>query len=700
MKKMSIPKRKLLSGHTCSDRKEKNLDYLTVKEFSELSGYSERHARRICQNGTVNSKSKKNTSNGRISYTIPVSSLPEDLQAKYYAKLKKDTGLAPELMEDKSEKTLKKPLKSVKKAFEEYSQAEREEMSTWCEILREWQELRAGYKKKTEFDADFVGKCRIEHPKLADRISERTLYRKYAAYINNDYDNLIDKRGGWNRGQSSIREEVWMIYASLYLSFQNPNIALCHRRTVAWCKTNYPEFVESIPDVSAFRRRTKKELSGAVASWIRDGGKKCMAKFGIFAERDYSNLEANDVWIFDNHTLDIISIAPNGRPHRMSLTAIQDAKSGVIVGYNPCDDPCSESTLFAVHRAVSGNFGLCRYAYLDNGSEFCAGDIAGRGHRKGWNSGDKPPTIFELLGIKSQFALPANPDAKNIERFFNTFKEQFSKSQSGFCGGTVVERHESMNRRVKNREIPTDEEVMELLGLYIKSYNAGEYGGKEAKFKGMSRIDVWNQSVNSERVKFRDAASEEDLALLLARSTRYQKIGRNGVFIKMYGKKIWFRDDNAVFNEGKDVYVRYNPYNLESVRIYDKDTDRYLWTYPRADYLAVPFLAAESENDRDKIALYQKKYAENRKAIKAKAESYTNSPYAVDFNEAAINEMQLAIENYEVRKPARFEPVTAQEVNIEYPERENVVEVDFTGLQELQELRAMNDRLEKSKKGA
>lgn len=194
-----------------------------------------------------------------------------------------------------------------------------------------------------------------------------------------------------------------------------------------------------------------------------------MAKFGIFAERDYSNLEANDVWIFDNHTLDIISIAPpNGRPHRMSLTAIQDAKSGVIVGYNPCDEPCSESTLFAIHRAVSNDFGLCRYSYLDNGSEFCA--------------------------------------------------------------GTVVERHESMNRRVKNREIPTDEEVMELLGLYIKNYNAGEYGGKE-------------------------------------------------------------------------VYVRYNPYNLDSVRIYDKDTDKYLWIYPRADYLAVPFLAAESEDGKDKIAL-------------------------------------------------------------------------------------------------
>lgn len=108
------------------------------------------------------------------------------------------------------------------------------------------------------------------------------------------------------------------------------------------------------------------------------------------------------------------------------------------------------------------------------------------------------------------------------------------------------------------------------------------------------------------------------------------------------------------------AYVRYNPYNLESVRVYDRYTDKYLCTYPRADYLDVPFLAAESEDGRDKVALYQKKYVETRKAIKSKAESYTNSPYAVDFNEAAINEMWLAAKSYEVRKPTDFGPVTAQ----------------------------------------
>lgn len=666
------------------------MDYLTVKELAELKGCSLRHAQRIINEEKIKAEIQFDAEIKQERYMIPVSTLPEDLKAKYYNKLKKEGGTAPELIESE---VLKQRKNTVKKAFEGYSEAERNEMASWIRILDEWRELRAGYKKKTVFDADFVGKCRIEHPELD--VSVDILYRKYNAYINNDYDGLINKRGGWNRGRSSIREEVWQIYASLYLSFQNPKVSVCYRRTVAWCITNYPDFVADIPDERAFRRRTQKELSGAVASWIRDGEKKCLAKFGIFAERDYSNLEANDVWIFDNHTLDIISIAPNGKTHRMSLTAIQDAKSGIIVGYNPCDDPCSESTLFAMHRAISGGFGVCRYAYLDNGTEFCAADVAGGGHRTSWNKEKKPPAIFKLLGIKSQFALPANPDAKNIERFFYTFKEQFSKSQTGFCGGTVVERHESMNKRVRNREIPTDEEVIKSLEVFIKSYNSSPYGGKEAKYKSMSRIEVWNRSVNSERVTFRDVASEEDLALLLARNTRYQKIKRNGVYVNMYGKKIWFRDDNTVFNIDKEVYVRYNPYCLDNVRVYDKETDKYLWTYQRADYLSVPFLAADTEDGKDKVAIYQENLYKNRNAIKSKFDEYKNSPYAIDYVAAAINEMNLSAKIFEVKKPSRFEPITAAELNEQNPGRENIVSVEI--LDELAQLKAVNDRLEKAK---
>lgn len=668
------------------------MEYLTVKEVSEIKKCSVQYIRKNCKDGKIDCKTELN-SKSRMKYLIPVSALSEQEQAIYYKQVKEKIGLSPGLIQE-AEKPLKQHSKTVKKAFEEYSEDERKEMAVWCKILQEWQSVRIKYKSKANADEDFIGKCRIEHPDI--EISRDILYRKYSAYVNNDYDGLVDHRGGHNKGQSAIAPKVWGIFASLYLTYQNPKISNCYRTTVAWCKTHYPELVADMPSERTFRRRVKSELEGAVSSYIRDGEAKCLAKYGIFAERDYDKLEANDVWIFDNHTLDIVSMSPNGKPHRMSITTIQDAKSGVIVGCNPCDDPCSESTLLAVRRAVMNGYGIPKYWYLDNGSEFSTHDIATRGHRKkaSWNKGDDPPTILELLGIKSIFALVANPDAKNIERFFYTFKEWFSKAQNGYCGGTILERHPALKGKIKNGEIPTDDEVMNLIEVFIRSYNSGNYGGKEAKYKGNSRIDVWNKSINSERTTFRDVASDEELTLLLARTSRYQKIKRNGVFVSMYGKKIWFRNEDTPFNIGKEVYVRYDPSCLDNVRVYDKETDEYLWTYPRADYLDVPYLAVDSEEGREKIKTYQVNYARTREAIKKRVEDYTQSPEAIDYVSARINEMELSSQNYEIKRPAKFEPITAKEANIESPERENIVAVDFS---ELEELRAMNDRLEKAK---
>ncbi|MGN1037119.1 MAG: hypothetical protein ACI4PX_05040, partial [Ruminococcus sp.] len=158
------------------------MDYLTVKEVAELKVCSERYIKKLCKDSKLETIQELNCK-GRMKYLIPISALSEDLQAKYYARLKKETGLAPELKEEKE--PLKKRLKGSEKAFEEYSEAERQEIAEWCDILREWQELRANYKKKTDFDSDFVGKCRIEHPNL--QISESILYRKYKAYLENDY---------------------------------------------------------------------------------------------------------------------------------------------------------------------------------------------------------------------------------------------------------------------------------------------------------------------------------------------------------------------------------------------------------------------------------------------------------------------------------------------------------------------------------
>ena len=178
-------------------------------------------------------------------------------------------------------------------------------------------------------------------------------------------------------------------------------------------------------------------------------------------------------------------------------------------------------------------FGIPKSIYMDNGREFLNHDIAGIGHRKRKSMEDQPdpPPIFARLGIEMENAIVRNARAKPIERTFRIVKEQFSKCFTGFCGGAITERPESLNSRIKSGNIPADHTIRETLEKWIDGvYNCQEYGGSELKFKGMTRIEVWNKTIKTVR-----KAAESHLNLMLMRSSRIQKIKRNGVFITYAG---------------------------------------------------------------------------------------------------------------------------------------------------------------------
>lgn len=179
----------------------------------------------------------------------------------------------------------------------------------------------------------------------------------------------------------------------------------------------------------------------------------------------------------------------------------------------------------------------------------------------------------------------------------------------------------------------------------------------------------------------------------MARTSRYQKIHRNGVYIEQYGKKIWFKDDSTVFNVGREVYVRFDPADLDEVRVYDRETDKYLWTYKRADYLNIPY-AAKGEEGRNRIAAAMASIARNKKAIKQAVAAYTDSD-AIDVLAARINEAASNMGKMQIQRPKKIQPITADELNVKNPGRENIISVEI--LDELAALKAVNDKLEKAK---
>lgn len=625
---------------------------LSVKEVAELKGCSERYINKLAMTGVYEAICTTTQSN-RKKYMIPLEKLPEDLQMKYHEKFQSEYEPLPIKLSKPKQKR-----KTVKQRnIDEFTAEERKEISLWCEILEEWQQVRNTYKNKTEADPLFVSAMKLKYRDL--NISTGILYRKYSYYKDGLLEGLLDARGGWNRGRSSIPEHIWQQFLYYYWSDKQISVSQCYEITKEIVKEYYPESFDGLTSERSFRRRLDT-LPKAVHTLMRKGEKACTDECLPYIERLYDGLEANDCWIADNHTLDIMS-KKDGKEtlHRLSLTAFMDAKSGVIVGWNVTDNPCSNSTLFALRHAIL-RYGAPKVVLFDNGTEFLTNDIAGRGHRtrkSKWNA-EKPETILSRLGIEMKNAQVRNARAKPIERAFLTFKESISKLFDSYTGGHILERPESLKARIKKGEIPMDSQIREFLDVLIDGiYNAGDYGGAEKnKYKGYSRLDVWNESIQNTTQRI---IPEDDLNLLLMRTNGYQKVKRKGVFITIAGEKIWYSRENIWELLDKEVYVRYDPTDLSKVRIYDKD-DKYMETWNVERELMLNFL----EEDFGALSDANERLAREKKAIKKYAKGMLAELPAemkIDELDIRIRQANLAKEGMIIQKSNVIQPIVANE---------------------------------------
>lgn len=573
---------------------------LTVKDVAELKVCSERYIQKMVKEGKVQAERRACSKNGVEQYFFVVEQLPPDLQKKYYAK----QGTATEL-------TTAEPKEN--QPFETFSGEERQQISFWIELLREWLDTRNQYRRKTEADPLFVAKCQLENPDL--EISARILYRKLSAWRNGDFAALLGERGGWNRGLRETSAEAIECFQALYLSDAQLPASECYRLTQEWIRENHPDKLEEMTSERTFRRHVER-LPVAVVEYFRHGKKAFLDKCAPYIERLYDDLQANDVWVADNHTFDVMTRTDDGEKiHRLYITAFLDAKTGVMVGWNITEAPCSHSTVLALRHAIL-RFGVPKCIYVDNGSEFLTHDIGGRGHRKRKSGVDMPPTILEQMDIRMVNALVTNARAKPIERTFLTLKNTISRTFPTFTGGNIIERPESLKWQLKHGHIPFDQQLRDHVEALIDGdYNVAQYGGSESKYKNMSRIEAWNSSIQEAGQR---VCSKEDLALLLLRTSTYQKVKRNGVFITISGEKLWYNcEDNWKYLD-KEVYVRYDPAELRSVRVYDKE-DRFLAEWGLDTAMLVNYITEAQEE----IASQEARLRRSMKAVKKLGEEIT-----------------------------------------------------------------------------
>ncbi|EJU21512.1 integrase core domain protein [Peptoanaerobacter stomatis] len=612
------------------------MEYLSVKEVAELKGCTERYIRLLTKNGKLSADIKQNPSNNLKEYIFNIDNLPDDLKIRYYKNINKDKQIFKDkrgdcnvsgnekndekdiVCMDKGNKKIKygRGREIEKKSYSSFSESERDEIDNWIEIIKYWIDCRGIYKNKAIADRDIIGSINMKLKQSGKdmRVTATTLYRKYDYYKNNDLEGLVDKRGGHNRGKSSIPSEIWNAFLFYYLDDKRPTLSDTYKTVIDWTCEFYPQFLHIIPSEMTFRRHLKEDIPDAVVTYMRYGEKAVKDKCLPYIERLYDDLKVNDVWVTDNHTLDIQSgYDDRDGFHRLYITAFFEAKSGIIAGWNITDNPSINSTIFALRHGIKRTGTVPKVIYSDNGSEFMSYDFGGRGRRSKSSKRemDYSMTILGRLGIELKIAQVRNARAKPVERFFLDFKNHISKMISTYTGGNVTERPESLKKRIKNGEIPYDSHIRGIIDEMVELENAALYGGSESRYRRLTKTEVYNRCVNDTvAVKIGD----DELNLMLMRTETVQKVKRKGVKIRIAGEDIWYSSDDMWMMFNKEVYVRYDPTNLSTARIYDKD-DRYIATWEVERTLMLAFM----ENDVDALADANEKLAKITKSVKAYA---------------------------------------------------------------------------------
>ena len=188
---------------------------LTVKELAEIAGCSIYLIRKKALSGKLPSETIINET-GRKQYMFPLESLPEDIRARYY----RSKFARPSILRVSDE------------ALENFTESEREEIKRWYDIIAEWLRFRDASDSKAEADAMFIEGYKEQHGPYS-QMCIAGLYKRWRCIKEGNISGLVDKRGGYNKGVSSIPQEVWDRFMFYYLNENRPSVNKCYLNTVA-----------------------------------------------------------------------------------------------------------------------------------------------------------------------------------------------------------------------------------------------------------------------------------------------------------------------------------------------------------------------------------------------------------------------------------------------------------------------------------
>lgn len=403
------------------------------------------------------------------------------------------------------------------------------------------------------------------------RIDKATLYRWRAKYQEYGLAGLVDMRGGRIAEGEAISDEGLETFLGMYLTQQRLSTRLCLRNLEHINRKENKGW--TIPNLRVMQSYVKNHIPKPAQILYREGVRAYKSKCAPHIEIDCDSIEPGEVWVGDHYQFNVW-IRHRNRWIRPWLTAWQDMRSRMLVGWYVCALPNQTTILIATRRAVE-KFGPPDFAKVDNGrdydSEMWTGQTKAQRKkckvlRAGYLDEHETAGLYGMMGITVSFAIPYNARAKRIERLFRTIDGQFNCTFDTYCGQNAMSKPDDLAKKLNDPDVIASalslEEFAGTFDKYADVYNSMAHTGKG--MEGRSPAQVLATRTSERRI------ASGVLDMLLCEWSGELKVGKNGVRFKnlYYGQY-----SQELFRHfGKKVKVACNPDDLRCITVYDAKT--------------------------------------------------------------------------------------------------------------------------------
>lgn len=488
------------------------MTWLKVKEVAELLGITERGVRKSAtQLNKYEYRHVDGIGQGGKQLEIALESLPQKAQNKY-------NNVQEEV---------------AYKEVTQFTGKQREEANFKALIVEQ-------YKRSQLSPDDFVKDFNERNPDSV--ITKSQLFSWQRKYKSGDIANLVDKRGGHNRGQVTIPPDAWEYFNSLYMTLQKRSVQRCWELT----RLEYP----NIPSVSTFERKVNT-IPKLAMIYYREG-EKAFNDALVSMERSRKDIDSNDIWFSDHHLVDVAVINNRGRVFRPWLTVFFDARASKVISFIVRDKSADATVIKQCLRLGIEKYGIPKELYFDNGKDY---------REKSFNA-DFPISLVKQLGINMIYATPYHGQAKTVERFFGTMEDRFCKLLPTYLGKDAKQRPENMRvtfDKLKDKA-PTMEKFIELLTIYFEKYNNTPSGGIDMNGKCPDQVYYENLHVKN-KVK------DKSILRILCGTFDERTVQKNGV---QYQGRFYYHTE-LLSHQGEKVIINADPYNMDELNIFDMD---------------------------------------------------------------------------------------------------------------------------------